>query len=409
MKRSRHLGLLVVPAMVMSLCVLYSSSPESSASQSEKTYTLGVLTDLTGPAASTELSVPLGVKAGVGLANKEGYHIKYVVADGGTSPTGELTAAQKLVEQDHVFAVVAVDALTFAAAPYLNSNGIPVIGADVDGNEWITDSNMFPTDDTNIYKNVYSVFGKFLKKEGVTNIAVLGYGITPSSALSTKSTAASAAAEGIKVGYLNADFPFGSTNVAPIALAIKTAGSNGFYTGTETSTSFAMIEALKQDGVQMKVSLLPIGYGGDLLQGGPDAKQAAQGVYFEDAYEPVEMHTAATEQFQSALKTYAGVTGDPTSNEYYAYVAINEFITGLKAAGADPTQASLIKAMLKITNYNADGLLGDHGFGLSLSQRAQGFGPVECGWETKFEGDKFQLVPGADPICGPIDKGKTVS
>ena len=53
MRRSRHLGLLVVPAMTMALCVLFSSSPGSSASQSEKTYTLGVLTDLTGPAAST--------------------------------------------------------------------------------------------------------------------------------------------------------------------------------------------------------------------------------------------------------------------------------------------------------------------------------------------------------------------
>src|SRR5207253_4780041 len=68
-------------------------------------YTLGLLTDLTGLAASAEESTPLGVKAGVGLANANGYKIKYVVADATSTPTGALQAAHKLVEQDHVTAV----------------------------------------------------------------------------------------------------------------------------------------------------------------------------------------------------------------------------------------------------------------------------------------------------------------
>ena len=46
-------------------------------------------------------------------AAKDGYKIKYVEADTGSSPTGALATAQKLVEQDHVFAVLAYSSATF--------------------------------------------------------------------------------------------------------------------------------------------------------------------------------------------------------------------------------------------------------------------------------------------------------
>jgi ABC-type branched-subunit amino acid transport system substrate-binding protein len=403
-------------AAVLTLCAAACSSSSKHATTgtpagsagSSNTYTVGVLTDLTGAAAGTELSVIQGIKAGIGQATEEGYHIKYVVGDAQTSPTGALTAAHKLVEQDHVFAVLADSALTFAAANYLTSQGIPVIGAATDGSEWATASNMFPVEGAANYHDVWNTIGTFLKMEGVTNIASLGYGITPSSSLSTKATAAAAAAAGIKVGYLNANFPFGSTNVGPVAIAIKNAGSDGLYAGVETSTSFALITALRQDGVQLKAPVLPIGYGGDLLSAGADAESSATDVFFPVGFEPVEMQTAATKQFQHDLQTYAGVTTDPGLNEYFAYVAVDAFVTGLKAAGAHPTQSSLIRAMLGITDYNAAGLYGSHSISFSMSGRGTQ-GADNCDWFTKFNGKTFDLVPGADPLCGSLIPGKTVS
>jgi len=371
------------------------------------TITIGVLTDLTGLAASTEASVPLGIKAGVGTAAEEGYHIKYVIADAATSPTGALTAAQKLVDEDHVFGVIALSALTFSAANFLTSQNVPVVGASIDGPEWVTAKNMFSIDGTMDYSKAYDVSGNFYKMEGVTDLAALGYGITPSSALSTKGTAISAEAAGIKVGYLNANFPFGSTNVGPEAIAIKDAGADGLYSGVETNTGFALITALHQEGAHLKAAVLPIGYGGDLLQAGPAAQQAAQGVYFEVGYEPIEMHTAATQRFQAALSKYAGVTDDPSFNEYLAYLSVDGFVTGLKAAGANPTPASFISAMQGITHYDAAGLYGSYSIGFSLGQR--GAASNTCTWMTQFSGSSFDLVPGADPICGAVIPGKTVS
>ena len=393
-----------------------STSPGSSASAgstgssaSSKTYTLGVLTDLTGAAASVAKSTPIGVKAGVGLANSEGYHLKYVVADTGSTPAGALTAAERLVDQDHVFAVIAVSGLTFGAAPFLTAHHIPVIGSASDASEWITTPNMFSIIGTEDYTKVYSTFGDFFKLEGATNIASLGYSISPSSSESAKGTALSAEAAGLKVGYLNANFPFGGTDTGPVALAMKSAGVDGFTGAIELNTFLSLAVALRQEGVSLKVPLTATGYGGDLLQGGPGATQSAQGVYFLSSYEPIEMHTAATERFANALSTYAGVTTDPTSNEYWGYVSVDAFVTGLKAAGTNPTQQQYINAMLGIHDYNAAGLYGTHSIGFALSDRGQALNADNCIWVAQYSGSSFHLISGAEPICGAVVPGKQVS
>ncbi|HEX4865783.1 MAG TPA: ABC transporter substrate-binding protein, partial [Acidimicrobiales bacterium] len=180
-----------------------------------KTITIGVLTDLTGPAASGNKTYPQGVKAGVLLAKREGYTVKYVVADTQTSPTQALSAAQQLVAQDHVTAILAQSALTFGAAQYLNQQNVPVIGVAEDAGEWSTDKNMFPVGGALHTAVVTTTLGQTLKLLGASNIGTLGYGISPSSADSAKAASKSGEAAGLKSGYENANFPFGSTNVQP--------------------------------------------------------------------------------------------------------------------------------------------------------------------------------------------------
>ncbi|HEY2429597.1 MAG TPA: ABC transporter substrate-binding protein [Acidimicrobiales bacterium] len=383
-----------------------SSTPGGGSAGGTKTLTVGLFTDLTGPAASGNKTSVQGVQAGVAsLAAKAGYTIKYVTVDTATSPATALTAAQQLVEQDHVFAVIADSSLLFAGASYLTSQGIPVVGVAEDGPEWITAKNMFsvygPTDLT----KVTSTIGAFFKKEGGTVLGSLGYGISPSSAASAKDSAASAQAAGLNVGYLNANFPFGSTNVAPIALAMKSAGVDTMTASVDPNTGFALITALRQAGVNLKVALLPTGYGGDLLQAGPGAVQAAQNVYFLSSYEPIEMQTAATNRFKSALRS-VGITTDPTYAEYAGYSSVALLIDGLKAAGPNPTRAGLITALSGITDFNADGLFGSHK--LDLSNRTNSaVGVDNCYWITKLHGSTFDLVPGADPICGTVVSTRT--
>ncbi len=372
-----------------------------------KTFTVGLLTDLTGPAAQEAATSVAGVEAGIGVASTEGYKIKYVVADTGSSPAGALTAAQQLVAQDHVLAVLALSSLTFGASDYLTSQGVPVVGAAFDGPEWLSPSsdNMFSVIGNLDFKKVTTTAGLFLKSVGVTNLGSLGYSISPSSASAARAAAASAEEQGIKAGYLNDSFPFGSTNVAPVALGMKNAGVDGVDLSVLSTTAFSLINTLKQQGVHLKAALLPTGYGGDLFDSGQGAVQAAQGDYFFANFEPVEMHTAATEQLQNTLATYAGIRVDPTFAQTLGYLSVLGLVQGLQGAGADPTQHALITSLAHITDYQASGLWGGHQ-SVNWSQRAMG--SKQCYWVTRLSGSTFHVIDGSAPVCGYIIPGKSV-
>jgi ABC-type branched-subunit amino acid transport system substrate-binding protein len=382
-------------------------SSNSSGAGGGKTYTIGIITDVTGPGASSNKSTVTGAQAGVVYATRNGINLKLVVGDDATSPTQALTAAQKLVQQDHVFAVLLNSAVGFGATTYLTAHNIPVVGAAEDGPEWITAMNMFSTYGALHTNHVTTTAGLLFKMLGATTIGTLGYSISPSSSESAKATAESAKAVGLKVGYVNASFPFGSTNVGPVTLAMKSAGVDGFYAGVDPNTGFALVTGLRQAGVPLKTAFLPTGYGADTTQAGPGALAEAQNVYFGSTFEPVEMHTAATEQFQKDLAA-AGISGEPTSIDYNAYTAIGLLVRGLKAAGANPTQASLINALSQIHNWNALGLYGSHT--MDINDRTNIVGGVDnCEWFAKLVGNGFQLVPGAEPLCGKLVPGVTVT
>jgi branched-chain amino acid transport system substrate-binding protein len=263
-----------------------SPSPASSTSAAPTTITIGFVTDLTGVASSGFLTSKLGIDAYVNRINAaggvDGYKIKYILADTGSTPTGALTAVQKLVQQDNVFAIVENSSDFFGAEPYALQQGIPVVGSAIDGPYWgdPKDTNIFASVGVTNENYTSIAAGQFMKSQGATKCASLGYASSPSSALAAAGFVKSCQLAGLKSGYLNTQFPFGSTNVGPIALAMKAAGVDGLFMPTVPSTSFALVVALHLLGVKLKAVLLPTGYGGDLL-GSKPAVEAAQGVDFE--------------------------------------------------------------------------------------------------------------------------------
>jgi ABC-type branched-subunit amino acid transport system substrate-binding protein len=374
------------------------SSSAPSGGGSNKTVTVGVLADFTGPAASGNKTVTDGIKAGAVYAARNGYTIKYVLADTATNPATALSVAQKLVTQNHVSIVIAHSAITFAASTYLTTHGVAVIGAGEDGPEWTKSKNMFSVFGALHTTGVSDTLGKFYKMQGVTTVGAVGYSISPLSSESAKGSIASAQSVGLKKGYLNASFPFGSTDVQPVVLAMKAAGVDGFTATTDPNTAFALVTGLKQAGANIKVAIFATGYGGDLTQAGPGALNAAQGVYFSLGYEPIEMNTTATKQFSSDLSA-AGVSGKPTYADYNGYTSIGLLVRALKADGGSTKASDVISALSNIHDWDALGLFGTHR--LDINDRANLVGGADnCTWVTKLQGQSFQLVPNADPICG---------
>jgi ABC-type branched-subunit amino acid transport system substrate-binding protein len=404
-KSSRLLAAVVIVALAAVACS--SSGSKGSSGSGKGAYKIGVLVDLTGLAASGNKTAGDGVKAGVLAAKAAGYDLTYVTADTTSSPAGALAAAQKLVQQDHVDVVIANSALTFAAAQFLGQKGIPVIGLPQDGPEWQTAKNMFPVTGAIHTDKVVTTFGQIFKLGGATNIGTLGYQISPTSSQSAKGAAESAKAVGLKAGYVNAAFAFGSTNVQPVAIAMKNKGIDGVTLSVDPNTSYALIDALRNLGVKLKVAYLATGYGGDTSQAGPKTLQSAQGVFFSSPYQPVEMKTAATQRFQQYLQQ-AGVTHAPTFAEYNGYVSTLLLVDGLKAAGSkSPSMSALITALSGITSFTADGLFGDHPANPN-DRTTVVAGPDNCLYVTKFNGTAFDLVKNQDPICGTLVPGVTI-
>jgi branched-chain amino acid transport system substrate-binding protein len=267
-----------------------------------------------------------------------GIKIKYILADTNSTPTGALTAVQKLVQQDNVFAIVENSSDFFGAEPYALAQGIPVVGSAIDSPLWGDPkyTNIFAAPGVTNENYTLSAYGQFMKSQGVTKCASLGYAASPSSALAAEGFVKSCELVGLKSGYLNTQFPFGSTNVGPIALAMKNAGVDGLFLPTDPSTSFALVVALHLLGVKLKASLLPTGYGGDLLASKP-AVEAGQGIDFETIGQPAEANTPATQQRAADLAA-VGVTGPPTFAEQEDFLTLTALVAGLKAAGPSPAE-----------------------------------------------------------------------
>ncbi|MDA8044292.1 MAG: ABC transporter substrate-binding protein [Actinomycetota bacterium] len=383
-----------------------TGSPGAGGSSGGRTYALGLMGDFTGAASADSKDMPLAAKARIGLAATQGYNLKLYTADTQSTPAGALTAAQTLVEQDHVFAVIAISDLTFGAVSYLSSHGIPVLGASFDGSEWNTNRNMFSVFGFADYSKAETSIGQFFKRVGATTVGGIGYQIIPSSADAVKAVAPSAQAAGLKVGYINSQFPLGSTNVGPVVLALKQSGVDGVAMEIEQNSGFAIVAGMRQQGAPLKAAVYGAGYGSDLLEAGPSALQQAQDGYFQMLYEPVEMHTKATENFQSALKKYADYTQVPGLNEYVAYLSVDLFVTALQRAGANPTQASIINTLLGITNYDGAGLWGGHTLSMAMSDRGTGgAGAGNCIWFPQYKGNRFVVAANVNPVCGTVLPG----
>ena len=376
------------------------------------TIKLGLVADLTGPYSSAFLTAEKGLKAYVQMINDEGgvngRKLSYVVADAASTPAGAQTAAQELVQKDGVFAVVADSAVFFGAEPYLLRQGVPAVGAGIDGPEWnnLKNTNLFDSIGTVDFNSVSSATGAFMKEHGVTSCGSIG-NPNASSAPAATAMVKSCAAAGLKDGYLNTQVPPGSTDVGAIALAMQKAGVDGIELPVVVSTGFALLGALKQLGVKLKVALLSTGYGGDLLASSA-AVQAGQGYMFSSQGQPAEANTPATRKMAAALAK-AGVTGPPTFAEQESYLATAAVVAGLRAAGQNPAQKSFTTALRGIHDFNADGLLSPGAVDFSnFSQVGGGSGAADCIFAAQLEGTKFITVKGS-PVCGHKIPGLTVA
>jgi len=375
------------------------------------TIKLGYLTSLSGAASAGFTGLEGGANARLEAYKAEGgkcadTDFEVVMGDDTSNPQGALTAAQKLVQQDKVYAVLPSSSFLTGAAQYLTTqaSGTPVVGAGFDASpQWQDEKirNMFTAVGSVDYNKVATTFGDYWSALGGTKAAVVAFD-TQSSSSAALGGVQSAENAGLERGYVNVNVPFGTSDVGAIVLGIKESGADVAYLPLTPDTAFAIVGGLKQAGVEMKSVLLATGYGADLLKSDP-AVQAAQGVGFLTAYAPTELETEATQAQSEALKQYAGSeSGIPSFSESMGWLTTDLFLHGLELAGCDASQEEFIDSLRSDASWDANGLLGEPTDFSQYGDIAGGNGPGNCVYVSILEERTFVPDENAKPACGEL-------
>lgn len=366
---------------------------------------IGMYASLSGPASASYTRYIPAVKARIkqyeddgGACASRGF--EFADADEASSPEGSLAAAQKLVQQSKVDAILTPSPFFYAASPYLASQAKDTIaiatGAEGAQEYQDVDNNVFGVLAPQEYDADYTEPGGYYKKKGVTVMSLISDD-NPSASKSLEQTRRSLEANGIKIGYFNQKVSYGTTDVGVIVQKIMDTHSDGFYAAMLPETALAVVAGLHQNGYMgtMKVTHLATGYGAGLLESEPTV-QAAQGVSFSTSgWRPNELGGAAVEKMATTLKTYTdNKAGVPGWDDAMGYFEADLLLYALEKAGCDATGPDLVKAIRSDDGWDAGGLLAaKRDFGSTTMDE-------NCSFVLTLEDHAFVPDPMASPSCG---------
>jgi branched-chain amino acid transport system substrate-binding protein len=384
-----------------------SAVAQSETGVSAKRVKLGYIFSETGVAGSTFKNAGKACKARVDRQNAEGgvngRKIDMEIIDDQSSGAN-LTAAQDLVQNRKVFAVVNNSSFAFLAYRYLLDQGVPMIGGGYDGTYYGQKGNeniLSALGNSTPYNGLsYDTTAKVMKILGAKKVAALAYGASASSTASAKTNQDYAVpAVGLKSVYTNTTVDFGTSDVGPLVLGIKNAGANAVYLPLVAASNFAVVQGLAQNGVEMKANVLATGYGQDMLDS-PIASTLGPNTVVFQTYKPVEVKDKYTKQFQADLEKYAGLTGVPDYGIYTGYITCDMAITGLQQAGQNPTRQGFIDGMHKLGTYQAAGL-NCAPYDISLETFGK-YPPTGCEYFMQVKDGKFVVMNKGKPYTGKL-------
>jgi len=317
----------------------------------------------TGPLAGFFGGLAPGMQAYFNVINASGgvFGRKVVLSadlDDGGSPTQFTQDVHTAIDQDHVFAVGVASA--WFTPNYFVSTGTPTYGYNVSSN-WETAPNLFAAGgSTQFYSPGVPSLAYAIKRTGSKSIAFISYG----QAIASSYDACNAFATQLKTAGYNISFVDVSAQLAGTYTSdvqrMQQAGSDMVVSCMQGSDNVTLARDIQQYGLKIKQVWLN-GYDQGLLN---QYSSVMQGVYLNlNGNVPFEAGTAARfgdtypgmKLYLSAMKKYepSYVDNDVSFQGWQSAVLL---VDGIKAAGPDFTQASVVSATNKFTAFTAGGI-----------------------------------------------------
>jgi len=401
-RRRNWVRIAVVPTALALAAAACTNSPTSVSSGGNgapgvtgNSITVGSLANVTGPLSADFAPITSGVQAYFDMVNAAGgvagrkLVLRYQQDDQG-SPSIDLTVAQTLVEQDHVFAVVGVGTPFFGSARYLAAHGVPTFGYQVSA-DWQDGPSLFGAYGSLLdYSAGEPGFAYFAKRVEAQSVGVVAYGVAQSAA-ACRAVADAMQRFGVFVGFEDVNFLFGSDPTADV-LQMKAHHVDTVFSCLDVTGNVAFTRAMAQNGLSVRQLWLN-GYDRSTLQ---QYAPLMSGVYmglqhvpfeavaeFPGRYPGMERYLNEMQRYEPA-STYDEVAFD-------GWVSAALFVSGLRAVGRHLTQARLVRAVNDERAFTGDGVITP----VDWTQAHSTAIPPFCSTSVVVEGDRF--VPVVQP------------
>jgi branched-chain amino acid transport system substrate-binding protein len=373
-----------------------------------KPIVIGSICSCSGPEASSIGAVSQTLQAWATWKNAgggvNGHPVKVIVLDDGGNATTSAQDAKQLVESDHVVAIVSEMSLVDASwASYVQQRAVPVIGAALYNNAYLTNPDFFATgaeEPTMLYGLVAQA-----KKAGVTKIGVMPCAEAPAC---SQVPAIVQGIGGKVVGGVTVPYSAKITQSQPTytanCLAAKSSGANALVVVENAETVARFADQCAAQGYKPT----ELNLSGTVGQAwAADANlNGAIGIVSNPPL--ADQSTPAMQTFHKALSTYA--PGIPSGNEYNefdssAWAGAQAFALAAQRAdiGPDSTPVDVKKGLYTFKNETLGGLTPP----LTYTPGQPTF--VGCYYVTEVKGGKFVAPDGGAPSCIPAAAAKAMA
>jgi branched-chain amino acid transport system substrate-binding protein len=321
-----------------------------------------------------------------------GHPVHIYIEDDGGDPSTSVSEVEQEVTQDHVIAFVGnfVPLTVSASEPYLEQQGIPVIGGDSDANEWWQSPILFPQGSSAYPPSAEADFTiRAAVAAGYTKMAVL-YCVEDPGCSTTVSPFVQPGTntEGATTVY-SSSISLTQPDFTAQCIDAKNAGATFVYFAGDSDSLIRMSNDCVAQGYRPIYAVDSLAVTATLV-----TDSNLNGLLAGQSDFPwIDSFTAAQATYQQAMKTYA--PGEPGSASTSA-----EWTAGMLAVAADkyltatPTSAEFLEGLWTIKNDNLGGLAPP----LTYTQNEPAT-PEPCYWLMTIKNGQFVDVNNGNYEC----------
>jgi ABC-type branched-subunit amino acid transport system substrate-binding protein len=389
-------GLMAAPA--------HAASRSAAPGVTAKTVTVGQIADISEPVPGLFKSAQVGVQAYFDYINsKGGVNGRKLVLDSHDSafqPATVTSASQEIAKNDLAF-VGNYTLLDSSAKAAIDDNHVPNVGTPL-GTALGNDINTYSPSPSNTDDYALGPYQYFRQhdKAASQHMALLYAAATPSAIQGAVALKNSLNHLGYKIVYYRGFSAFETTFTADV-VKMKNAGVKMFYMDAPDNY---IANVAKEFALQdfHPIFLGGVGYGSKLI---PLAGSAANGIYIQTQ---VSLFLGEDAKTVPAVKTFDTWMKKVDSKDSIAlwgatsWASAALFVQALRNAGKNPTRASLVAALNKITNFDAGGLVAP-------ADPAQAI-PAKCWLLAQVKNEKVVRIspsPRSGYICNPAASYET--